>query len=71
MPGFDVMDYGQEDYVFGDTETDARHWDKYVLQALQEHSDVLEPLFNASASEDADTSTSSSTEAQTQSEAEN
>lgn len=25
MPGFDVIDYGQEDYVFGNTEQDARH----------------------------------------------
>lgn len=25
MPGFDVIDYGQEDYVFGNTEKDARH----------------------------------------------
>ncbi len=27
IPGFDVIDYGQEDYVFGNSETDARHWD--------------------------------------------
>ena len=26
-PGFDVMDYGQEDYVFGSTDADARHWE--------------------------------------------
>lgn len=51
MPGFDVIDYGQEDYVFGDTDTDARHWDKYVLQALEEHSDVLEPLFHVQSSD--------------------
>lgn len=25
VPGFDVIDYGQEDYVFGDAETDTRH----------------------------------------------
>ena len=25
VPGFDVIDYGQEDYVFGDSDTDARH----------------------------------------------
>ena len=25
MPAFDVIDYGQEDYVFGTTEQDARH----------------------------------------------
>jgi len=47
MPGFDVIDYGQEDYVFGDTEQDARHWDTYVLKVLQEHSDVLSELFNS------------------------
>ena len=44
-PGFDVIDYGQEDYVFGDSEQDARHWDIYVLQALQDHADVLADLF--------------------------
>lgn len=47
-PGFDVIDYGQEDYVFGDSEHDARHWDKYVLDVLNEYQDVLEPLFNSS-----------------------
>ena len=26
MPGFDAIDYGQEDYVFGNSERDARHW---------------------------------------------
>jgi hypothetical protein len=46
IPGFDVIDYGQEDYVFGNTEADARHWDTYVLAALEEYADVLEPLFN-------------------------
>lgn len=45
-PGFDVIDYGQEDYVFGDSDTDARHWSVWVLKALQENADVLEPLFN-------------------------
>ncbi|HOP11281.1 MAG TPA: hypothetical protein PK629_07305 [Oscillospiraceae bacterium] len=47
IPGFDVIDYGQEDYVFGNTEKDARHWDTYVLDALEKYADVLEPLFNA------------------------
>jgi hypothetical protein len=47
IPGFDVMDYGQEDYVFGNPEVDARHWDGFVLDAFQTHADVLEPLFNA------------------------
>ena len=45
-PGFDVIDYGQEDYVFGDSDTNARHWSVWVLKALQENADVLEPLFN-------------------------
>ncbi len=51
MPGFDVIDYGQEDYVFGSSEKDARHWNKYLLEIFQEHADVLEPLFNKSAGE--------------------
>lgn len=46
MPGFDVMDYGQEDYVFGTSEVDARHWDKFVLEIFKEHADVLSELFN-------------------------
>ena len=48
MPGFDVIDYGQEDYVFGDSENDARHWNSYLLEIFEEYADVLEPLFNAS-----------------------
>lgn len=48
MPAFDVIDYGQEDYVFGNEEQDARHWDTYLLQILEAYGDVLEPLFNAS-----------------------
>lgn len=47
IPGFDVIDYGQEDYVFGNSETDARHWDQFVLEALNKYADQLEPLFNA------------------------
>ena len=46
-PGFDVIDYGQEDYVFGDSETDARHWSKWVLKVLEEHQEELEELFNS------------------------
>ena len=46
MPGFDVMDYGQEDYVFGSSTADARHWDTYVLKAFEEHADTLAELFN-------------------------
>ena len=45
-PGFDVIDYGQEDYVFGSSTADARHWDKYVLKVLEEHADTLAELFN-------------------------
>lgn len=51
MPGFDTMDLSQETYVFGDADSDARHFDKYVLQAMQEHQDVLEKLFNAGSTE--------------------
>ena len=47
MPGFDVIDYGQEDYVFGSSTQDARHWDTYLLEIFKEYEDVLEPLFNA------------------------
>ena len=46
IPGFDVMDYGQEDYVFVSTTADARHWDKVVLKVFQEHADTLTSLFN-------------------------
>ena len=47
MPGFDVIDYGQEDYVFGDEDSDARHWDTFLLEIFEEYADVLEPLFNS------------------------
>lgn len=47
MPGFDVMDYGQETYEFGSSTKDARHFDKYVLQAFQEHKKALGKLFNS------------------------
>ncbi|MGM0113048.1 hypothetical protein [Enterococcus sp. DIV0187] len=46
IPGFDVIDYGQEDYVFGDATTDARHWDKYVLKVFEENQEELSKLFN-------------------------
>ncbi|MEE8885397.1 MAG: hypothetical protein SOI56_02360 [Eubacteriales bacterium] len=51
IPGFDVIDYGQEDYVFGNTEQDARHWDEYLLTVFQTYQDDLEPLFNSSSEE--------------------
>lgn len=44
-PGFDVIDYGQEDYVFGNAETDARHWSEPVLNALRDHAEQLAPHF--------------------------
>ena len=47
VPGFDVIDYGQEDYVFGDSDSDARHWSETVLKVLEEHADELASLFNA------------------------
>ncbi|MCD8361898.1 MAG: hypothetical protein LUC98_02850 [Lachnospiraceae bacterium] len=47
IPGFDVIDYGQEDYVFGSDTQDARHWDTFLLEILQEHEDTLSELFNA------------------------
>ena len=47
IPGFDVIDYGQEDYVFGNAEKDARHWNSYLLEIFEEHADVLAPLFNS------------------------
>ena len=58
MPGFDVIDYGQEDYVFGDSKSDARHWDKYVLTAFEENYTELEELFNAEVVEVSDVETS-------------
>ena len=44
-PAFDVIDYGQEDYVFGSSTQDARHWSVWVLKALEENAETLEPLF--------------------------
>ncbi len=44
-PGFDVIDYGQEDWVFGDREQDGRHWSIYVLQAMEDHAQELAPHF--------------------------
>ena len=46
IPGFDVIDYGQEDYVFGNIERDARHWNTFLLEIFEKYADVLEPLFN-------------------------
>ncbi len=46
VPGFDVIDYGQEDYVFGSSTADARHWDEHLLKVLEENKDTLSELFN-------------------------
>ena len=47
VPGFDVIDYGQEDYVFGSAEQDARHWNRFLLDILQneEYAEILRDLF--------------------------
>ena len=47
IPGFDVIDYGQEDYVFGSSTADARHWDTHLLEVFEEGQADLESLFNA------------------------
>ncbi len=47
IPGFDVMDYGQEDYVFGSATADARHWNSVVAEVFAEHTDDLADLFNS------------------------
>ncbi len=46
IPGFDVMDYGQEDYVFGSSSKDARHWNRYLLNVFEANEDTLSELFN-------------------------
>ena len=47
VPGFDVIDYGQEDYVFGSTEQDARHWNPALLEIFKnpEYAKTLSELF--------------------------
>lgn len=45
-PAFDVIDYGQEDYVFGSPVQDARHWSVWVLKALEENEETLASLFS-------------------------
>lgn len=49
VPGFDVENGGQENYVFGNEEVDTRHWDIYVAEifADAEKAAVLRPLYNA------------------------
>ena len=47
VPGFDVIDYGQEDYVFGSSEQDARHWNPALLEIFKnpEYAKTLSELF--------------------------
>ena len=45
IPGFDVIDYGQEDYVFGNSEKDARHWNYRLLDVFEQYMEELAPLF--------------------------
>ena len=49
VPGFDTIDYNQEDYVFGNSEQDARHWDTFLYDIFQdeEYASVLSELFAA------------------------
>jgi hypothetical protein len=56
VPGFDTIDYGQEDYVFGSAEKDARHWDVFVNGIFQnaEYAKVLASLFNTGTTGSAD-----------------
>ncbi len=53
VPGFDVIDYGQEDYVFGSPEKDARHWNTTLLEIFNTHADTLAPLFNQTSTDGA------------------
>lgn len=46
VPGFDVIDYSQADYVFGNSDTNARHWSEWVLKVLHENQEMLESLFD-------------------------
>lgn len=49
VPGFDVIDHGQENYVFGNESEDARHWNVFLNEIFQneEYAAVLRELFNA------------------------
>ncbi len=50
VPGFDVIDHGQENYVFGDSDSDARHWDVFLNDIFQNeaYAEVLRNLFMGS-----------------------
>ena len=47
VPGFDVLDYGQECNVFGNSEKDARHWNERLLEVFQDNELALSSLFGA------------------------
>lgn len=53
VPGFDVIDHGQENYVFGDSDSDARHWDVFLNDIFQneEYAEVLRNLFISSSTQ--------------------
>jgi acetyl esterase/lipase len=51
-PAFDTLtlkdkngDYNAENLEFGDSKTDAKHWDKYVLQAFSDDYEALNKLY--------------------------
>lgn len=48
VPGFDVIDHGQENYVFGNASEDARHWNVFLNDIFQNeaYASVLRELFN-------------------------
>ena len=50
VPGFDVIDHGQVNYVFGSAQEDARHWDAFVNEIFQNeaYAEVLAALYTAS-----------------------
>jgi len=48
VPGFDVITYGQEDWVFGDADSDARHFSVFVNNVFSDPAKaaVLKPLYS-------------------------
>ena len=48
VPGFDVIDHGQENYVFGNASQDARHWNVFLNDIFRNeaYAAVLRELFN-------------------------
>ena len=48
VPGFDVIDHRQENYVFGNEAEDARHWNVFLNEIFQNeaYASVLRELFN-------------------------